>query len=112
MIGLVIGAVGGFFAGKAQVPGEPYRLPPPPTPLPFVTIVIAVQKIPCGAQIKLPGVSKTSVQIALAPETSFQYLEDVLDKYVTVDVPREMPILSGMLVDSTDQVPDYCKSKS
>jgi hypothetical protein len=82
---------------------------PTPTPMQYVSIVEAIQSIPCGQPIPENAVALFPRIADFAPVTSIDAVENVAGKYATVDIPREMPILSEMLVDNPELLPENCK---
>jgi Flp pilus assembly protein CpaB len=115
LIGVVIGfALGTFFVtGKTSEPqvimvtSQPY---PTPTPIPYIEVVIAAQVIPCGTEITPNMIGLMPYLADIAPITMYGDIESVIGKYVIVEVPREMLILSGMVVESADDLPANCQS--
>jgi Flp pilus assembly protein CpaB len=86
-------------------PGEtvevtrPAEIIPTITPIPMVSIVVAVQELPRGITIPADGVQLARWPAEAAPFNALQSLDDVVGKIARTDIPREVPVLSTMLVD-------------
>lgn len=87
---------------------------PTPTPVPYVRIVIALQNLPRGYRFPdtMQGLANI-VDYTLWPEPAVPFnalredqggLEFVLGKIARVDMFREQPILSNLLVDDLRQI--------
>ncbi len=86
---------------------------PTATPIPFVEIVVALQELPRGYRIP-ENPEEASGAVGLrpwpagesVPFNALQSLDDVYGKIVRIDIPRESPILSTMLVESLEDISD------
>ncbi|MBL8160606.1 MAG: hypothetical protein JNJ61_01375 [Anaerolineae bacterium] len=87
---------------------------PTPTPVPYVRIVIALQNLPRGFRFPdtIEGLANI-VDYTLWPEPAVPFnalredqggIEFVLGKIARVDMFREQPILSNLLVDNLQQI--------
>ena len=76
--------------------------PMPPTPVPMVEIVVAVQTIPRGMEL----VSEDNVATTQewpkheVPDGAITSVDDVYGSVARVEIPRGKPILEGMLIET------------
>ncbi|NDJ61667.1 MAG: Flp pilus assembly protein CpaB [Chloroflexi bacterium] len=86
--------------GVAQVtPAPEVTLPPSPTPIQFIELVVAVQELPRGFRIPPDAVVVAPFPEASAPVNVITDVEDVIGRVARTDIFREQPILSNMIVD-------------
>jgi Flp pilus assembly protein CpaB len=77
---------------------------PPPTALPTISIVVAVQNINRGQVITPDVVDFRDWPAVYAPQTAITSYEDVIGKIARVDVFREQPILFSMVTENLNDL--------
>ncbi|MFN8376516.1 MAG: Flp pilus assembly protein CpaB [Anaerolineae bacterium] len=77
---------------------------PTATPIEFVEIVIAVQRMPRGFRITPNAVELRRWPLEAAPFNSIRSLEDVVGKIARTDIFVEQPILVDMVVEDLSQL--------
>lgn len=101
---IVIVVVGGGYWYWRNVMGsdEQVEVTPVPEPVEMTEIVIAIQNIPRGMQIKAEDLA---IELQEWPNEYLPYefysdLEEVDGKFARMDIPRGMPVLPDMLAQS------------
>ncbi len=97
-------ACGGYWYWQnfMRAPGEVIDLTPVPEPVQMTEIVVAIQNIPRGMQIR---VEDLAIELQSWPNEHLPYefytsLEDVDGAFARMDIPRGMPVLPDMLGQS------------
>ncbi|MBN1966419.1 MAG: hypothetical protein JW910_17345 [Anaerolineae bacterium] len=85
----------------------PVEVQPTPTPIQFVEIVIAVQELPRG--IRIPAENAVELRrwpLESVPFNALTDVDEVIGSIARIDIPRESPVLSTMVVESLQDVAD------
>jgi Flp pilus assembly protein CpaB len=77
---------------------------PPPTALPTISIVVAVQNINRGQVITPDVVDFREWPAVYAPQTAVTSFEDAVGKIARVDIFREQPILFSLVTDNLNDL--------
>ncbi|HRL12805.1 MAG TPA: SAF domain-containing protein, partial [Aggregatilineales bacterium] len=77
---------------------------PPPTALPTISIVVAVQNINRGQVITPDVVAFRDWPAVYAPQTAVTSFEDAVGKIARVDIFREQPILFSLVTDNLNDL--------
>ncbi len=84
----------------AQVGGTTVAVAPTYTPLPTVDIVVAIQQINRGQEIRPDMVDYRSWPEIYAPVSAIVDLETVIGKIARTDIYREFPITSALITEN------------
>jgi Flp pilus assembly protein CpaB len=87
--------------GTQQPPREVTQdvdLPPPPTEIPVIPVVVAIQDIPRGVTVAPNMVEAIEFPVEYLPEGTFEFVGEVVGTVARVDISRGQFVLSRQIV--------------